>query len=81
MTGDKTPTERVQDVIQEVRPFLQADGGDVEFVSFDEASGRVRLRLRGACSHCPSSTYTLQMHIAERLREAVPEVRSVEPVR
>ncbi len=71
--------EKVQKVIDAVRPMLQADGGDVELVEVTK-DGIVRLRLTGACGGCPMSTYTLRMGIERKLREAVPEVKAIEQV-
>jgi len=70
--------QRVEEVLNGLRPFIQADGGDVELVSVDQ--GVVKVRLRGACSGCPMSRMTLQMGIERRLRECVPEIRAVEAV-
>ncbi len=53
------------------------DGGDVEFVGFDENSGTVQVRLKGACGTCPMSTMTLQMGIERILKDRIPEVKSV----
>ncbi len=71
---------KVAAVIDQVRPFLVQDGGDVELVEAEESSGVVKVRLQGACAHCPASTYTLHLAIEERLKEAVPEVVRVEAV-
>jgi Fe-S cluster biogenesis protein NfuA len=68
--------EKVEKVIDEIRPALQADGGDVELVEVTE-NGVVKLRLMGACRGCPMSTYTLKLGIEQRLKEAVPEVKEV----
>ena len=68
--------EKVEAVINEVRPYLQADGGDIELVSVD-ADGVVKVRLRGACSCCPGARMTLQMGVERKLKEAVPEVKKV----
>ncbi len=70
---------RVQEVIDTVRPFLQADGGDCELVDVTE-DGIVKLRLHGACGTCPSSTYTLKLGIEEQLKQHVPGVKEVEQV-
>ena len=70
--------ERVEGVINRIRPALQADGGDCELV--DVANGVVKLRLVGACSGCPSSTMTLQMGIERAIRSEVPEIQRVESV-
>ena len=69
--------EQVEQVLEEMRPFLQADGGDVELVDIDEAGGVVRLRLLGACGNCPSSTTTMEQGITLRLQEALPQIRQV----
>ena len=71
--------ERVQNVINLIRPAVQADGGDIELVDVD-AVGVVQIRFHGACHGCPSSTMTLQMGIERNLREKVPEVTQVIPV-
>jgi Fe-S cluster biogenesis protein NfuA len=68
--------DKVQDVINLIRPAVQADGGDIELVDVQE-DGVVRIRFHGACIGCPSSTMTLQMGIERNLRERVPEVTQV----
>ena len=65
----------IQDVLEELRPNIQMDGGDVEFVSL--VDGVVSLRLHGACATCPLSLYTLKLGIEERLKEHVPEIVEV----
>lgn len=70
---------KVQEVIDSVRPFLQADGGDCEIVDVTD-DGVVKLRLHGACGSCPSSTYTLKLGIEEQLKQHVPGIREVEQV-
>ncbi|PSF39518.1 hypothetical protein C7H19_01640 [Aphanothece hegewaldii CCALA 016] len=69
-------TDNVETVLDEMRPYLMADGGNVELVEIDGPI--VRLRLQGACGSCPSSTMTLKMGIERRLREMIPEVNEVE---
>jgi len=71
--------DRVQDVINLIRPAVQADGGDVELVDV-LPDGTVHIRFHGACHGCPSSTMTLQDGIERNLRERVPEVTRVLPV-
>ena len=71
--------DRVKKVLEAVRPYLKADGGDVELVDVTE-DGTVKLRLTGACHGCPMSTYTLKMGIERKLREEIPEVKMVEQV-
>ena len=68
--------EQVQEVLNQVRPMLQADGGDVELVEVSE-DGVVSVRLTGACGSCPMSTMTLKMGIERALKERIPEVKEV----
>lgn len=65
---------------ERVRPFVQQDGGDVEFDRFDPAEGIVYVRMHGACSGCPSSNVTLQMGIKNLIEHYIPEVKDVLPV-
>jgi Fe-S cluster biogenesis protein NfuA len=67
--------ENVERVLDELRPYLMADGGNVEIVEIDGPI--VKVRLQGACGSCPSSTMTLKMGIERKLREAIPEVTEV----
>ena len=67
--------ERVQSALEEVRPALQMDGGDVELVQVDD--GVVQVRLLGACGGCPMATMTLVGFVEERLKTRVPEIRQV----
>lgn len=67
--------KKIDEVLQEMRPNIQMDGGDIEFVAFTD--GVVSLRLHGACASCPLSLYTLKLGIEERLREQVPDVVEV----
>jgi Fe-S cluster biogenesis protein NfuA len=71
-------TENVETVLDEMRPYLMADGGNVELVDIDGPT--VKLRLNGACGSCPSSTMTLRMGLERRLREQIPEIGEVEQV-
>ena len=70
--------EKVQEVIDRIRPMLQADGGDVELVDMED--GVVKVRLKGACLGCPMSQMTLKNGIEKVLKEEVTEVVSVESV-
>ena len=67
--------ENVEKVLDELRPFLMADGGNVEVVELDGPI--VKVRLQGACGSCPSSTMTLKMGIDRKMRESIPEVSEV----
>lgn len=71
--------EKVEKVMDEIRPALKADGGNVELVDITE-DGIVKVRLTGACGHCPMSTYTLKQGIEQRLKDKIPEIKSVEQV-
>jgi Fe-S cluster biogenesis protein NfuA len=71
--------DRVRQVINRIRPAVQADGGDVELVQVTD-QGVVQIRLHGACVGCPSSAMTLQHGVERNVREKVPEVVSVEQV-
>ena len=71
--------DRVQSVIDWMRPIIQADGGDVELVNVSP-EGTVRIRFHGACVGCPSSTMTLKQGLERNLKEKIPEVREVIPV-
>jgi Fe-S cluster biogenesis protein NfuA len=71
-------SENVETVLDEMRPYLMADGGNVELVELDGPI--VKLRLHGACGSCPSSTMTLKMGLERRLREIIPEIAEVEQV-
>lgn len=75
----QTLLEKVQEVIDLIRPAVQADGGDVELVDVSPG-GVVQIRFHGACNGCPSSTMTLQDGIERNLRLRVPEVKQVIPV-
>ncbi|HEC79473.1 MAG TPA: NifU family protein [candidate division WOR-3 bacterium] len=71
--------EKVTKVLEQIRPGLQADGGDVELVEVTE-DGIVKVKLTGACAGCPMSTLTLRMAIEKKLKEEIPEVKAVEQV-
>jgi Fe-S cluster biogenesis protein NfuA len=65
----------IEKVLGDIRPMLQADGGDVELVSVED--GTVKVRLKGACGGCPMSRMTLKQGIERRLKEKVPAVKEV----
>jgi len=71
--------EQVEKVLEQIRPALQADGGDVQLVAVTE-DGVVQVRLKGACAGCPMATLTLKNGIERRLREEIQEVKRVEAV-
>ncbi|CAI5490691.1 unnamed protein product [Closterium sp. Naga37s-1] len=76
--GLELTEENVEKVLDEVRPYLMADGGNVELYDIDGLV--VKLRLQGACGSCPSSTMTMKMGIERRLMEKIPEIVSVEQI-
>jgi Fe-S cluster biogenesis protein NfuA len=68
--------EKVKAVLEEIRPYLKADGGDAELVEVTK-DNVVKVRLVGACGHCPMSTMTLKMGIEKKLRDVIPDIREV----
>jgi len=71
--------ERVKAVIEEIRPMLQNDGGDIQFLEIEGTV--VKVRLRGACSGCPHAAITMKQGVEARIREVVPEITEVVNVR
>jgi Fe-S cluster biogenesis protein NfuA len=72
--------ERIEAVLQSIRPAIQADGGDVELIQYDESAGLVKVRLMGACESCPISMMTLKEGIEARVKRAVPGIVEVTAV-
>jgi Fe-S cluster biogenesis protein NfuA len=72
-----TLAEQVQVVIDDIRPLLQRDGGDIQLVSVDESTGVVSVELQGACTGCPHAAITLKMGVERHLKAKVPAVREV----
>ena len=68
--------EKVEEVLEKIRPSLQADGGDIKLVSVDD--GVVKVKLMGACQGCPMSEMTLKNGVERILKEHLPEIKSVE---
>lgn len=77
--SDPGVRDRVAKVVNLIRPAVQSDGGDVEFVDISP-DGYVNIRLHGACVGCPSSTMTLQLGTERNLRTHVPQIRGVRAV-
>ena len=71
-------TAKVRQAIEEVRPNLQADGGDVELVGVED--GVVKVKLKGACAGCPMSTMTVKWGVENFLKKKVPGITKVETV-
>lgn len=70
--------DNVENVLDELRPYLMSDGGNVELVEIEGPI--VKLRLQGACGSCPSSAMTLRMGIERKLKEEIPEIDEIEQV-
>ena len=70
--------EQVEEALKEIRPKLQADGGDIELVGVEK--GIVKVKLKGACSGCPMSAMTVQWGVEKMLKKKIPEVVKVEAV-
>ena len=71
--------QKIREAMEKIRPFLQRDGGDIEFVELTP-DNIVRVRLQGACHGCPGAQLTLQSIVERIVREAVPEVAGIEAV-
>ncbi len=68
---------KIEEVINQIRPSLQADGGNIELVDFDEKTGIVKVKLTGACQGCPMAEITLKEGVEKILKEKVKEVKEV----
>jgi Fe-S cluster biogenesis protein NfuA len=69
--------ERVEQALDQIRPALENDGGNIELIDVDEAKGVVKVKLVGACGSCPMSQMTLRMGVERILKQEVPEVKEV----
>ncbi len=72
-----TLTERVNEVIEQIRPSIRADGGDIELVGIDPAGKKVSIRFQGACRGCPMAAMTLKMGVERQIKGLVPEISEV----
>ncbi len=77
--NDKELKQKVMNVLEQIRPYLQADGGDLQFVNITDDLV-VNVELQGACGSCPYSTMTLKNGVEEAMKKAIPEIKSVEAV-
>lgn len=75
-----TIEEKIMDILDEIRPSLQMDGGDVNYVSFDKKSGVLEVRLMGHCAHCPMSQITLKQGIEAEIIKKIPQVKKVNSI-
>lgn len=76
---DSTLVSKVENVIGQIRPYLQADGGDIRFVEITE-DNVVKVELQGACGCCPHSIMTLKNGVEQAVIKAIPEIKSVEDI-
>ncbi len=79
MTENAELEIKVKNVIEQIRPYLQADGGDINFVELTEEN-IVNVELQGACGSCPFSRMTLKNGVEEAMRKALPEIKAVEAI-
>lgn len=70
-------SQKIKQALEKVRPTLQMDGGDLEFVDFNEKSGTLKIKLLGMCSGCPMSQITLKEGIESEIKKTVSEVKEV----
>ncbi len=78
MTTQDQDLQKIESILDTVRPNIQMDGGDIELVKFED--GVVYIKFQGACVGCPASVYTLKMGIEEALKAQMPEVHEVVPI-
>lgn len=74
---DNDIQERIKKSLETVRPSLQADGGDIEFLGFDEKTGIAKVRMLGMCAGCPMMQMTLKEGVEALVKKEVPEVKEV----
>lgn len=72
--------QKIKAALEKVRPHLRMDGGDVEFIDFNQKTGELKVRMQGACSHCSMSHVTLDEGIGRLVMEEIPEVKKVTAV-
>jgi len=77
MTDKQELEKKVNNVLEQIRPYLQADGGDIKFLTLTE-DNVVNVELQGACGTCPYSVMTLKNGVEEAMKKALPEIKAVE---
>ena len=75
--NEATLKDRINEVIGLIRPYIQADGGDIELIDVEKDTGKVSIRFQGSCRGCPMAAMTLKMGVERHLKERVPEVSEV----
>jgi len=73
----KAIADKIEKALDTVRPTLEADGGGIELIGFDEKTGVAQVKLLGMCSHCPMSQMTLKQGVEVEVKKQVPEVKEV----
>jgi Fe-S cluster biogenesis protein NfuA len=79
MSNSTDLESKVKNVIDQIRPYLQADGGDIQFIELT-SENVVNVELQGSCGSCPFSRMTLKNGVEEAMRKALPEIKSVEAI-
>ncbi|MCB9802597.1 NifU family protein [Candidatus Nomurabacteria bacterium] len=72
--------EKLEKIIEDLKPALQSDGGDIELVKYDQEAGVVEVSLKGACAHCPIADFTLKNLVEQEIKSQLPEVKEVRAV-
>lgn len=80
MAKSTTVEKKIKATLEQIRPSLQMDGGDVQFVNFDAKSGLLKVELMGHCASCPMSSITLEQGIKAEIMRSVEEVKEVRSV-
>lgn len=74
---EKTNVQKIKETIEELRPFLNMEGGDVEFIKYDEENETVYVKMLGACAMCMAQDETLEIGLLEAIKDKVPEVENI----
>lgn len=69
--------KQIEKILKEIRPSLQADGGDIDLIDVDEKNGIVKIKFTGACSGCPMATLTLKEVVEKTLKDKIKEIKEV----
>jgi len=80
MTINKNFKEEIKKALEEIRPMLQADRGDIELIDWLEKEKMVKVRLTGGCAHCPMAQITLKNFVEKTLKNKLPEIKQVEAI-
>jgi Fe-S cluster biogenesis protein NfuA len=75
-----TKDEKIEKILDDIRPGLQSHGGDIELVEFDSTNGIVKVKLTGGCTHCPMAELTLKNVVEQSIKDKLPEIKKVEAV-